>query len=89
MPARIRAARGTNLEVKSALHFYHFREEDTRGSFGDVEGLEKFLADKYGADAGRLLSGGRAELPLTITCYPSIKEFRGERSIGFVVTKYC
>lgn len=57
--------------------------------FGDVEGLEKFLADKYGTDAGRLFSGGCDGLPLTITYYPSINEFRGERSIEFVVTNYC
>lgn len=57
--------------------------------FGDAEALQDFLAEKYGADAGRLFSGGRAELPLTITYYPSINEFRGERSIEFVVTNYC
>ena len=57
--------------------------------FGDVEELEKFLAEKYGADAGRLFSGERVELPLTITYYPNINEFRGERNIEFVITNYC
>lgn len=57
--------------------------------FGDVEGLEDFLMEKYGADAGRLFSGGRAELPLTITYYPSINDFRGARNIEFVITNYC
>lgn len=57
--------------------------------FGDVEGLEKFLADKYGTDAGRLFSGGCDGLPLTITYYPSLNEFRGKREIEFVVTNYC
>lgn len=57
--------------------------------FGDVEALEKFLADKYGADAGRLFSGGCDGLPLTITYYPSLNEFRGKREIEFVVTNYC
>ena len=57
--------------------------------FGDVERLEKFLADKYGADAGRLFSGGCDGLPLTITYYSSLNEFRGKREIEFVVTNYC
>ena len=57
--------------------------------FGDVEELEKFLSEKYGADAGRLFSGERVELPLTITYYPNINEFRGERNIEFVITNYC
>lgn len=57
--------------------------------FGDVEALESFLSDKYGEDAGRLFSGDRTELPLTITYYPNINEFRGERNIEFVITNYC
>ena len=57
--------------------------------FGDVELLEDFLRGKYGAGADRLFSGGRAELPLTITYYPSINEFRGARNLEFVITNYC
>lgn len=57
--------------------------------FGDVEGMEKFLSEKYGADAGRLFSGGGVSLPLTITYYPNLNEYRGRREIEFVVTNYC
>lgn len=57
--------------------------------FGDVELLEDFLRGKYGAAADRLFSGGKAELPLTITYYPGINEFRGERNLEFVITNYC
>lgn len=57
--------------------------------FGDVEALEDFLMEKYGAEAGRLFAGERTELPLTITYYPSINEFRGEKNIEFVITNYC
>lgn len=57
--------------------------------FGDVESLEDFLREKYGAAADRLFSGGKAELPLTITYYPGINEFRGERNLEFVITNYC
>ncbi|MBD5550896.1 MAG: single-stranded-DNA-specific exonuclease RecJ [Lachnospiraceae bacterium] len=57
--------------------------------FGDVEGMEKFLLEKYGADAGRLFSGGGVSLPLTITYYPNLNEYRGRREIEFVVTNYC
>lgn len=57
--------------------------------FGDVELLEDFLRGKYGAASDRLFSGGRTELPLTITYYPGINEFRGERNLEFVITNYC
>lgn len=57
--------------------------------FGDVEGLEAFLSEKYGADAGRLFSGGGVSLPLTITYYPNLNEFRGKREIEIVITNYC
>lgn len=57
--------------------------------FGDVEGLEAFLSEKYGADVGRLFSGGGVSLPLTITYYPNLNEFRGKREIEIVITNYC
>ena len=57
--------------------------------FGDAEELETFLREKYGEDAGRLFSGGGVSLPLTITYYPSLNEFRGQREIEYVITNYC
>lgn len=57
--------------------------------FGDVEGLERFLADRYGASAGRLFSGGCDGLPLTVTYYPNLNEYRGKREVEFVITNYC
>ena len=57
--------------------------------FGDIPGLEHFLAEKYGEDAGRLFSGGGVALPLTITYYPSLNEYKGRREIEIVVTNYC
>lgn len=57
--------------------------------FGDVEGLEKFLREKYGEDAGRLFSGEKVSLPLTITYYPNLNEYKGQREIEFVITNYC
>lgn len=57
--------------------------------FKDVEELEKFLAEKYGEDAGRLFSGGGVSLPFTFTYYPSLNEYRGKREIEFVITNYC
>ncbi len=57
--------------------------------FGDVEGLVKFLSEKYGEEADRLFSGAAASLPLTITYYPNINEFRGKRELEFVITNYC
>lgn len=57
--------------------------------FGDVVALEDFLQEKYGADAGRLFSGGGVSLPLTITYYPNLNEFRGRREVEIVITNYC
>lgn len=57
--------------------------------FGEVEELERFLTEKYGTDAEKLFSGGAVSLPLTITYYPSLNEFRGKREIEFVITNYC
>lgn len=72
-----------------------FEAADEAGSrhtlvyFGDIPGLEHFLAEKYGEDAGRLFSGGGVSLPLTITYYPSLNEYKGRREIEIVVTNYC
>lgn len=57
--------------------------------FGEVEALERFLFEKYGEDAERMFSGGGVPLPLTITYYPNLNEFRGKREIEFVITNYC
>lgn len=57
--------------------------------FGEVEELERFFAEKYGAEAEKLFSGGAVSLPLTITYYPSLNVFRGCRNIEFVITNYC
>lgn len=63
--------------------------EHTLVYFGDVEGLERFLSQKYGAEAEKLFSGAAVSLPLTITYYPRLNEFRGRREIEFVITNYC
>ena len=57
--------------------------------FSEVEKLEAFLFQKYGADAEKLFLDGGVLLPLTITYYPNLNEFRGRREIEFVVTNYC
>ncbi len=57
--------------------------------FSEVEKLEAFLFHKYGADAEKLFADGGVELPLTITYYPNLNEYRGRREIEFVVTNYC
>ena len=57
--------------------------------FGEVKELENFLSQKYGAEAGKLFSGGAVSLPLTFTYYPRLNEFGGRREIEFVITNYC
>lgn len=72
-----------------------FKALDDRGNtqtlvyFGDVDALENFMKERRREDAERLFSGGRAEFLLTVTYYPRINEFRGKRSIEFVITDYC
>lgn len=57
--------------------------------FGDVEEFRRFLTQKYGAETERLFSGSAVSLPLTITYYPRLNEFRGQREIEFVISNYC
>lgn len=80
---------GKNRNVMKFVALDQEKIEHTLVYFGDVEGLETFLSEKYGEDAGRLFSGGGASLPLTITYYPSLNEYRGRREIEFVITDYC
>lgn len=57
--------------------------------FGDIAALENFLKERLGRDGELLFSGGRVCLPLTITYYPNINEFRGRREVEIVITNYC
>ena len=57
--------------------------------FGDAGELESFLWERYGEDAGRLFSGEKVSLPLTITYYPKLNEYMGQSEIEFVITNYC
>lgn len=63
--------------------------EHTMVYFGNVEELEGFLFEKYGAEAKKIFSGGTVSLPLTITYYPGLNVFRGNKEIEFVITNYC
>lgn len=80
---------GKNRNVVKFVALDQEKIDHTLVYFGEVEGLETFLSEKYGEDAGRLFSGGGVSLPLTITYYPSLNEYRGRREIEFVITDYC
>lgn len=61
--------------------------------FGDYDKFHQFLDDKYGAESGKRLLGelprGNELMPVSVLYYPDINEFRGRRSIQFVMQDYC
>lgn len=87
----LRAGRifGKNRNVAKFHAIDNERIDHTLIYFGDAAGLQRFLLEKYGADAEKLFSGGGVSLPLTITYYPNLNEYRGRREIEFVITNYC
>lgn len=57
--------------------------------YGDVPEFKAFLEQKYPGDTGMVFSSGMTGIPVTMTYYPSVNEYRGERSIQLVMTNYC
>lgn len=57
--------------------------------FGDVEELLTFLRQLHGEKlVDALLKEGNVSLPLTITYYPDINEYRGVKTIQIIMTNY-
>ena len=57
--------------------------------FGDVEELLTFLRQLHGEKlVNALLKEGNVSLPLTITYYPDINEYRGVKTIQIIMTNY-
>lgn len=58
--------------------------------FGDIDKLNKFLREKYGeAEVKKMYEGRTNQVRLSITYYPSINEFNGNRSIQVIIKNYC
>lgn len=57
--------------------------------FGDVEALTRFLKEKYGYPAYEAMKQGRwCGAELTITYFPTINEFRGNRTLQLNIQNY-
>ena len=57
--------------------------------FGDVEVFRTYLEDKYGyAETEKLFQNRKTGITLSVIYYPTINEFRGQRSIQIVISDY-
>ncbi|MBE5940800.1 MAG: single-stranded-DNA-specific exonuclease RecJ [Lachnospiraceae bacterium] len=58
--------------------------------FGDVDKCMDFLAEKYGADnVNKAQKGMLNPMKMTITFYPQINEYNGNKSVNIVIGHYC
>lgn len=57
--------------------------------FGDVERFFNYIADEYGQEeADKIRTGRQSQIPLTITYYPKINEYRGFKNIQLMIENY-
>lgn len=57
--------------------------------FGDMEAFHSFLTEKAGAEkVNRLYEGGRVDITISITYYPSINSYGGRESLQIVMQNY-
>lgn len=57
--------------------------------FGEIDGLTGYIAEKFGADQlASLLRGENNQVTLSVIYYPTINEFRGQRSLQIVIQHY-
>lgn len=57
--------------------------------FGDARLFRKYLEEKYGCEeTDRVYLGRRSKVRLSVTYYPSIHEYHGERSIQITILNY-
>ncbi len=72
---------------------YNVRDEEG-GSyemvyFGDLDKFHEFLSAQAGKEnIVRMLEGGRGDIPISITYYPSINSYAGKESIQIVLQNY-
>lgn len=58
--------------------------------FGNIEKFNTFLVEKYGeSELSRMYEGRENQIRLSITYYPAINEYNGNRSIQVVIKNYC
>ena len=57
--------------------------------FGDVDVFREYLTDKFGSpETEKLFQGRENDVTLSVTYYPSVNEFRGNRTLQIVVQNY-
>ena len=57
--------------------------------FGDVEVFRTYLEDKYGyVETEKLFQNRKTGITLSVIYYPTINEYRGQRSIQIVISDY-
>ncbi|MBE5852308.1 MAG: single-stranded-DNA-specific exonuclease RecJ [Lachnospiraceae bacterium] len=58
--------------------------------FGNVDELLSFLEQTHGKElVQQLFREGNVRLPLTVTYYPDINEYRGVKTVQIIMTNYC
>ena len=58
--------------------------------FGNVDELCSFLEQTHGKEqVQKLFREGNVRLPLTVTYYPDINEYRGVKTVQIIMTNYC
>lgn len=58
--------------------------------FGNVDELCSFLEQTHGKEqVQQLFREGNVRLPLTVTYYPDINEYRGVKTVQIIMTNYC
>ena len=57
--------------------------------FGDIEGMRKYLEEKFGpAETEKLFQGRENAIRLAFTYYPGINEFRDRKTLQIVIQNY-
>lgn len=76
-----------------------FQVQDTHGKryeliyFGNLASFFSFVEEKFGKEASEMLQGVQEKkvenICMNVAYYPSINEFRGRKSLQFVMQYYC
>ena len=57
--------------------------------FGDVEEFFNYIRDRYGQEeVDKLKTGRESKVLLTVTYYPQINEYRGQKNIQLMIQNY-
>ena len=57
--------------------------------FGDVEVFRTYLEKKYGdTEVEKLFQNRKTGITLSVIYYPTVNEFRGQRTIQIVISDY-